>query len=225
MASILIIEDERDIVEALEYNLKNEGFETHKAYDGIQGLKLARTSSPNLILLDIMLPGIDGIEICKTLKKEPKTENIPVIMLTAKGGETNKVVGLEVGADDYITKPFGMRELMARIKAILKRYGKKEKAAKTILHFPGLEIDIEKHVVLAHGKTITLTAKEFYLLLYLAENKEKVLNRDQLLEKVWGIDMEIETRTVDVHIRRIRKKLREAGKHIKTLRGVGYKFV
>jgi len=221
---ILIVEDERDIVQAVEYNLKKEGFDTAKAYDGIQGLKLASESAPDLILLDLMLPGIDGLELCRRIKKEPKTENIPVIMLTAKSGETDKVVGLEMGADDYITKPFSMRELVARIKSILKRYGKKVKDVKPSLKFPDLEIDTEKHEVSAAGKKIVLTAKEFALLLYLAENKEKVFARDRLLDSVWGIEAAVETRTVDVHIRRLRQKLGKAGRHLITLRGVGYKF-
>ena len=225
MPKILIVEDERDIVQALEYNLKKEGFEVSKAYDGIQGLKLATDASSDIILLDLMLPGIDGLELCRRIKKDPHTENIPVIMLTAKSGETDKVVGLEVGADDYMTKPFSMRELIARVKAILKRYGKKTKEVGVLLKFPDLLIDPEKHQVTASGKPIELTAKEFSLLQYLAENKEKVFGRDRLLDSVWGIEAAIETRTVDVHIRRLREKLGKAGKHLKTVRGVGYKFV
>jgi phosphate regulon transcriptional regulator PhoB len=225
MAKILIIEDERDIVQALEYNLKKEGFETHKAYDGLQGLKLTQDLIPDLILLDLMLPGLSGLEICRQIKKDQRTEQIPVLMLTANVSETDKVVGLEVGADDYVTKPFSMRELIARIRSILKRYGKKEKPAKILLKFPDLEIDSEKHQALAQGKNIELTAKEFSLLKYLAQNREKVFTRDQLLNEVWGIDVAIETRTVDVHVRRLREKLGKAGRHIQTLRGVGYKFV
>jgi len=225
MAKILIIEDEKDIVQALEYNLKNEGYEVSKAYDGLQGLKLARESSPNLILLDLMIPGISGLDLCRTLKKEKNTENIPIIMVTAKGTETDKVVGLEVGADDYLTKPFSMRELIARVKAVLKRYGVKEKPAAKSIKFPDLLIDAEKHEVKAGNKLIELTAKEFTLLKFLAENRERVFSRDRLLDEVWGITAEVETRTVDVHIRRLREKLGKAGQHIKTLRGTGYKFV
>jgi two-component system alkaline phosphatase synthesis response regulator PhoP len=225
MAKLLIIEDEKDIVQALEYNLKKESFEIHKAYDGLQGLKLAAEIIPDLIILDLMLPGLDGLEVCRKIKKDPRTENIPVIMLTAKGAETDKVVGLEVGADDYITKPFSMRELIARVKAVLKRYGKKEKAYKPTLKFSDLEIDSEKHEVKAAGKAVELTAKEFALLKYLAENQGRVFNRERLLDAIWGIEVAIETRTVDVHMRRLREKLGRAGKHLKTLRGVGYKFV
>jgi len=225
MTNILIIEDEKDIVEALEYNLKKEGFKIYKAYDGRTGLKQARDKTPDLIILDLMLPEIDGLEVCKTLKKESKTTNIPIVMLTAKESEVDKVLGLELGADDYVTKPFGMRELIARIKTILKRYERKETISKTILKFPNLEIDIEKHEVRVLGKPIELTAKEFALLQYLAENKGKAINREKLLDTVWGIDVAIETRTVDVHVRNLRDKLGKAGKYIHTLRGVGYKFI
>ena len=224
MAKLLIIEDEKDIVQALEYNLKKEGLEIHKAYDGLQGLRKATEIIPDLIILDLMLPGLDGLEVCRKIKKDPQTENIPVIMLTAKGTETDKVVGLEVGADDYITKPFSMRELIARVKAILKRYGKKEKAYKPTLKFPDLEIDSEKHEVKAAGKAVELTAKEFALLKFLAENQARVYSRERLLDEIWGIEVAIETRTVDVHMRRLREKLGRAGNHLKTLRGVGYKF-
>ncbi len=224
MIKILIIEDERDIVQALEYNLKKEGFETHHSYDGINGLKQATELIPDLVLLDLMLPGMDGIELLKALKHDRRTENLPVIMLTAKAAETDKVVGLEVGADDYITKPFSMRELIARIKAILKRYGRKIKETRSALKFADLEIDPEKHSVRAAGRSVELTAKEFALLLYLAENKERVFGRDRLLDSVWSISSEVETRTVDVHVRRLREKLGRAGRHLKTVRGVGYKF-
>ena len=225
MAKLLIIEDEKDIVQALEYNLKKEGYSVSKAYDGIQGLKLIKDLSPDLIILDLMLPGVDGLEICRQIKKDPKTENLPVIMLTAKGAEADKVVGLEVGADDYIVKPFSMRELIARVRAVLKRYGKKIKETASLIKFPDLTIDSEKHEVKAAGKIIELTAKEFALLKFLAENQGRVFSREQLLDQVWGIEAAIETRTVDVHMRRLREKLGKAGKHLITLRGVGYKFV
>jgi len=224
MAEILIVEDEKDIVETLEYNLHKEGYKTSKAYDGHSGLKLARDKIPDLILLDLMLPVINGLEVCKILRREEKTAGIPIIMLTAKSEEADKVIGLELGADDYITKPFSMRELLARIKVVLKRTGKKEAAYRPLLKFPDLEIDNETHLVKAGGRAVELTAKEFALLHYLAENKEKVYNREKLLDQVWGIEAAIETRTVDVHVRRLREKLGKAGEHIQTLRGVGYKF-
>ena len=225
MTEILIIEDDRDIVETLEYNLKKEGFKTSKAYDGAQGLKLAEEKNPSLVLLDLMLPIIEGLEVCRRLKKNPKTAHIPVIMLTAKGTETDKVVGLEVGADDYLTKPFSNKELMARVKTILRRYEKPAEPLAVLIKFKDLEIDSDQHIVKVGGKEIELTAKEFQLLHYLAENKGRVFSRDRLLDSVWGIDVAIETRTVDVHMRRLREKLGKAGEHLLTLRGVGYKFV
>lgn len=225
MSSVLIIDDEKDIVEAIVYNLEREGFKTYKAYDGAAGLEAARKKCPDLIVLDLMLPGIAGLDVFKILKKEEKTSSIPVIMLTAKGEEVDKVVGLEMGADDYITKPFSMRELIARIKTIMKRYNAGEKAVRSELKFPDLTIDIDRHEVKVEGKTIELTAKEFALLRYLAENRNKVYDRDKLLDAVWGIEVAIETRTVDVHMHRLREKLGKAGRHLITLRGVGYKFV
>lgn len=224
MAQVIVVEDERDIAEAIEYNLSQQGYAVSKAFDGINALRLAQVKLPNLIILDLMLPGIDGIELCKRLKANPKTSGIPVIMLTAKSSEVDKIVGLEVGADDYITKPFSMRELLARVKTVLKRYGKKQEKAKPLIKFPNLEIDLEKHEVKAFGRIIELTAKEFNLLKYLADNQEKAVSREKLLDQVWGIEVAIETRTVDVHVRRLREKLGKAGRYIKTLRGVGYKF-
>ena len=223
MKTVLIIDDEKDIVEAIGYNLEKEGFEVTKAYDGLTGLNSAIDRSPDIILLDLMLPLMSGTEICKSLKANSKTADIPIIMLTAKSEETDKVVGLEIGADDYITKPFGMKELIARVKAVLKRYGTKHEA-KMILKFPDLEIDGSSRVVKASGKSIELTAKEFDLLAFLAKNKEIAFERERLLDLVWGIDVAVETRTVDVHIRRLREKLGKASRHLMTLHGVGYKF-
>ncbi len=224
MINILVVDDEKDIVEAIEYNLEKDGYKVYKAYDGLNALKSAREKLPDLIILDLMLPGLSGLEVCRILKKEAKTAHIPIIMLTAKGGEADKVVGLELGADDYITKPFSMRELVARVKTILRRYESKEGEARPVLKFPDLEIDAERHEVKAGGKRVELTAKEFALLKFLAENKEKVFERNKLLDIIWGIDVAIETRTVDVHMRRLREKLGKAGRHLITLRGVGYKF-
>jgi two-component system, OmpR family, alkaline phosphatase synthesis response regulator PhoP len=224
MSEILIIEDEKDIVESLEYSLKKEGFKVSKAYDGLNGLRLAEEKIPSLVLLDLMIPGIDGLEVCRRIKKNPKTAAVPVIMLTAKGSETDRVVGLEVGADDYIVKPFSMKELIARIKTILRRYEKPAEKRQAVIKFKDLEIDTDKHEVKAVGKPVELTAKEFQLLFYLAQNQERVFSRERLLDSVWGIDVAIETRTVDVHMRRLREKLGKAGRHLITLRGVGYKF-
>ncbi|MDI6731318.1 MAG: winged helix-turn-helix domain-containing protein [Candidatus Margulisbacteria bacterium] len=224
MPNILIIEDERDIAESIEYNLVKEGFKVSKAFDGLTGLRFAREKSPALILLDLMLPGMSGLDICKIIKKEEKTANIPIIILTAKGSEVDKIVGLEIGADDYITKPFSMRELVARIKTILKRYGAKAAIPPAAIKYPNLEVDPDKHAVKVTGKMVELTAKEFLLLQHLASNPDRVFSREKLLDQVWGVDVAIETRTVDVHVRRLREKLGKAGKYIQTLRGVGYKF-
>ncbi|MBU0501871.1 MAG: response regulator [bacterium] len=224
MSTILIIEDEEDIVEAIAYNLRKEGFSLNKAYDGEAGLSLARRRLPDLIILDLMLPKLGGLELCKTLKKDPKTATIPIIMLTAKSSELDKVLGLELGADDYLTKPFSMRELIARIRTILNRYSLTMPQNKLILSFPDLEINIERHEVKVAGKLIALTAKEFALLQYLAENEGKVIGRTKLLDTVWGIEVAIETRTVDAHMRNLRDKLGRGGQYLKTVRGVGYKF-
>lgn len=224
MPKILIIDDEKDLVESIEYNLRKDGFVVSKAYDGQSGLRAAREKLPDLIVLDLMLPEISGLDLCKILKKEEKTANIPIIMLTAKTSQVDKIVGLEIGADDYLTKPFDMRELIARIKAILRRTGAKEQARSPIFEFPDLEVDVARHEVKVSGKLVELTAKEFELLRYLIENKERVCTRETLLDAVWGIDVAIETRTVDAHIKKLRKKLRKAGKYLLTLRGVGYKF-
>ena len=224
MSKILIIDDEKDLVESIEYNLKKEGFTVSKAYDGQAGLKSAREKSPDLIILDLMLPEISGMDLCKIIKKEDRTAAIPIIMLTAKTSQVDKIVGLEIGADDYLTKPFDMRELIARIRAILKRSGVKEKSAGILFKFPDLEVDTAKHEVRVLGRIIELTAKEFALLCHLIENKERVCTRESLLDTVWGIEVAIETRTVDVHVKNLREKMGKAGKHILTLRGVGYKF-
>jgi two-component system alkaline phosphatase synthesis response regulator PhoP len=224
MANILIIEDEKDITEAIEYNLSKEGYKISKAFDGTTGFKSAQAKIPDLIILDLMLPGMDGFEVCKQLKKDPKTANLPIIILTAKSGEVDKVLGLELGADDYITKPFSMRELVARVKTVLKRYEKKEKPAAKKLGFANVQIDLEKHEVTVGAKLVELTAKEFSLLQYLVENEGRAFSREHLLDHVWGIEVAIETRTVDVHIKRLREKLGKASDHILTLRGVGYKF-
>jgi len=224
MKRILVIDDEKDIVEAIEYNLKKEGYKVSKAFDGQQGLKSAKENNPDLIILDLMLPGIPGLDVCKILKRDTKTSNIPIIMLTAKDGEVDKIVGFELGADDYITKPFSLRELLARARAVLKRTSSQAPGTAPILRFADLEINLEQHQVKVGEKLVELTAKEFTLLEYLAENKEKVFNREKLLDAIWGIEVAIETRTVDVHIRRLREKLGKGGKHIQTLRGVGYKF-
>ncbi len=222
---ILIIEDEKDIIKMLEYNLKKEGFRVVDARDGEDALDLASREHPDLILLDLMLPGMDGLEVCRALKKESKTGSIPVIMLTAKSQESDKVVGLELGADDYVIKPFSLRELVARIKAVLRRATEKEKPPE-IFQAGDLKIDFARISVTVKDKPVELTAKEFELLKTLLKAKGRVLSRDHLLDTIWGFDhaMEIQTRTVDVHIRTLRKKLKNAAKYIITVKNYGYRF-
>jgi phosphate regulon transcriptional regulator PhoB len=222
---ILIVDDEKDIVKMLDYNLSKEGYKTISAYDGEDAVSLAKKELPNLILLDLMLPEIGGLEVCKLLKKEAKTASIPIIMLTAKRQEMDKVVGLELGADDYVTKPFSPRELLARIKAVLRRAKELEKLPQ-VLKIGDLEIDSSKIQVFVKAKPIELTAKEFELLKTLIAAKGRVLSRDYLLDTIWGFDhaMEIQTRTVDVHVRTLRKKLKSEAKKIITVKNYGYRF-
>ncbi len=222
---ILIVEDDKDIVKMLEYNLKKEGFRTISAYDGEDALDIASREYPDLVILDLMLPGMDGLEVCREFKKENKTATIPIIMLTAKSQESDKVVGLELGADDYITKPFSPRELIARIKAVLRRVKDKEKLPE-VFKIGDLSIDFSKIQVSVKGKAVELTSKEFELLKILIKAKGRVLSRDYLLDTIWGFDhaIEIQTRTVDVHIRTLRKKLKSEAKCILTVKNYGYRF-
>jgi len=221
--TILIVEDEKDIVKMLEYNLKKDGYSTVSARNGEDAIEEAKKSHPSLILLDLMLPGVDGLEVCKTLKSERKTSSIPIIMLTAKSQESDKIVGLELGADDYVTKPFSPRELVARIKAVLRRG--KEKLPE-LFKTGDLAIDFAKIAVTVKNKPVELTAKEFELLKTLIKAKGRVLSRDHLLDTIWGFDqaVEIQTRTVDVHVRTLRKKLKVAAKYIITVKNYGYRF-
>lgn len=223
LGKILIIEDEKDIVELLFYNLKKEGFEVDFAYNGEEGLTKIRNNTYNLILLDIMLPGIGGFELCKTLRENPKTSHIPIIMLTARTLESDKVLGLELGADDYITKPFSFRELIARIKAILRRINRKPE--EKIIKIGNLYINKDKHQVKIENKFISLTPIEFKILSFLAERKGKICSRKQIIEEVWGEEGYANPKTIDVHIKRIRNKIEKNPAnpvYIKTLRGVGY---
>lgn len=223
---ILIVDDEKDIVKLLEYNLKKEGFRTVTAYDGNEALEKAGREHPDLILLDVMLPEVDGLEVCKQIKKDPATRSVPVIMLTARSQETDKVIGLELGADDYVTKPFGVRELLARVKALLRRTHEAEAPGAEVVHIGDIVIDNSRIEVSVNKKPINLTAKEFELLKTLAKARGRVLSRDYLLDTIWGYDRaaEIQTRTVDVHIRTLRKKLKSAAKHIVTVKQYGYRF-
>jgi two-component system alkaline phosphatase synthesis response regulator PhoP len=222
---ILIVEDEKDILKMVEYNLKKDGYRTVSARDGEDAIEMAHSEHPDLILLDLMLPGIDGLEVCKQLKKESKTAGIPIIMVTAKTQESDKVVGLELGADDYVTKPFSVRELLARVKAVMRRAHEKEKLPE-LLNLGDLTIDFSKIEARIKDKPVALTAKEFELLRTLIKAKGRMLSRDYLLDTIWGYDhaIEIQTRTVDVHIRSLRKKLKSAAKHIITVKNYGYRF-
>lgn len=227
MKKILIIEDEPNIRELVLYNLKTNGYEGIAAEDGIMGITMVHKEKPDLILLDIMLPEKNGYDICRELREEGN--NTPIIMVTAKTEEVDKVLGLEFGADDYISKPFGIRELMARIKAVLRRYeatAEQVDMGETVISVDDLCINVERHEVKKGAKHIELTLKEFELLKYLVENRGHVFSRDQLLNNVWGIDYAGETRTVDVHIRHLRQKLSDGEgeeQYIETIRGKGYK--
>ncbi len=218
---ILIIEDDRDIVEMVEYNLKQDGYTAVHAYDGEKGIKLADKEKPDLIILDLMLPAIDGFEVCKTLKLQQSTCRVPIIILSAKSRETDKVVGLELGADDYVTKPFSPRELLARIKAVLRRH--KEQPAGEI-KAGQIFIDSAGHKVLVKGREIELTATEFRLLECLARRPGIVFSRNQLLDAAGADGSMVYDRTVDAHIKSLRRKLGKAKDCIETVRGVGYRF-
>jgi len=222
--TVLFIEDDKNIVELVKYNLEQEGFRVLTAVTGLAGLEKALKEKPTLVLLDLMLPEMNGLEICKTLKLNTKTRFTPIIMLTAKGAESDKVIGLELGADDYMTKPFSPRELMARIKAVLRR--SMEKPAEEILRSGTIELDITKHELRLKGKPVEVTAKEFELLGILMSSKGRVLTREILLSKVWGYEnsSNIETRTVDMHIGQLRKKIGKEAERIVTVKSVGYRF-
>ena len=218
---IYCVEDDDNIRELVIYTLETTGLKARGFAAGSAFMEALAFDTPELILLDIMLPGDDGLELLKKLKSSQKTKNIPVIMVTAKGSEYDKVVGLDSGADDYVTKPFGMMELVSRIKAVLRRTGKVED--RMDMETAGVHVDVKKHEVTVDGKEISLTLKEFELLEKLMRNQGIVLTRDQLLTEIWGYDFDGETRTVDVHIRTLRQKLGEKGEIIQTVRGVGYR--
>lgn len=218
---IFCVEDDDNIRELVIYTLETTGLKARGFADGAAFMEALAFDTPELILLDIMLPGDDGLELLKKLKSSPKTKGIPVIMVTAKGTEYDKVIGLDSGADDYVTKPFGMMELVSRIKAVLRRSGKVED--RIDMELSGVRMDIKKHEVTVDGKQVALTLKEFELLEKLMRNQGIVLTRDQLLTEIWGYDFDGETRTVDVHIRTLRQKLGAKGEIIQTVRGVGYR--
>lgn len=220
--TILVVDDEKDILDLVGYNLEQEGYNIIKAVDGSYALKMIEKKRPDLIVLDLMLPKLSGTEVCKIIKKNDETSNIPIIMLTAKTDEIDRVLGFELGADDYVTKPFSPRELVLRVKAVLKRI--KEKRVSEIFQIESLKIDVPKHLVWVDDDSITLTPTEFRLLLALAEQRGKVLTRDVLLDNVWGYDYSGFNRTVDTHVRRLRAKLGTMGEYIETVRGLGYRF-
>lgn len=225
--TVLVIEDEAHILELLRYNLEAAGYNVILAENGRDGLERCFETHPDLILLDLMLPDVDGLDICNNIKRNEQTKNIPIIMLTAKSEEFDKVLGLELGADDYITKPFSIRELLARIKVVLRRAQQNDNDKEEIIRFGDITIDTQKHVVYKNGEALDLTLKEFELLKLLSQNIGKVLTRDYLLDKVWGYEYAGETRTVDVHIRHLRKKIEDDDKspiYIETVRGIGYKL-
>ena len=221
---VLLVDDEKTLVKALKFNLEKEGFEVVEAFDGEEALKKAFEINPDIIILDLMLPGLDGFEVCREIRKK---EEIPIIMLTAKGEDIDKVLGLELGADDYMTKPFNPRELLARIKAILRRSSGREAGVRKQIRIGPLWIDLLQHRVRLKGQEVGLTAKEFALLSFLASNAGRVYSRDKLLEEIWGYDYFGDARTVDVHIRHLREKIEEdpgSPRLILTVWGTGYKF-
>jgi DNA-binding response OmpR family regulator len=223
-SKILVVDDEPEAVELVEFNLKQAGFSVMTAADGAEALNKARATPPNLIVLDLMLPEISGLEVCKMLRRDPATAAVPIIMLTAKAAEIDRVLGLELGADDYITKPFSPRELVLRIQKLLQR-GQAATENQETLRFGELLIDNPRHVVSWRGKSVELTATEFKLLTVLAQRRGRVQSREQLLRDVWEYNNLVDTRTVDTHMRRLREKLGMAAKYLDTVRGVGYRFV
>ncbi|HEV8321748.1 MAG TPA: response regulator [Myxococcota bacterium] len=224
MARVLVIEDEPDLRQVLEYNLRQDGHEVLTAVAGRDGLRLARERAPALVLLDLMLPDVPGTEVCKSLKSDPATRAVPVLMLTAKGEEIDRVVGFQLGADDYVVKPFSVRELLLRVQAILRRSQGAAAEARPAVDFGQLRIDRDAHRVWVAGAEVELTALEFKLLVGLYERGNRVQTRSTLLDDVWGIEADITTRTVDTHVKRLRDKLGAAGAYIETVRGVGYRF-
>lgn len=223
---ILLIEDDRDIVELVRYNLEKEGFQVTSTADGLSGLAQLRKAPPDLLLLDLMLPKLSGLEICKEIRRDQTLNRLPILMLTARGEEADRIVGLELGADDYVTKPFSPRELAARIKALLRRT-EPASAAEKLIEVGELRIDPASYRVTRNGKAVPLSTLEFRLLYFLASRPDKVFTRDQLLDAVWGIDRFVTPRSVDVYVRRLREKIESDSQHpayVKTVRGAGYLF-
>ena len=226
MAKILVVDDEEPILELLKFNLEKEGYQVFVAKDGQEALDRVEKEQPDLLVLDVMLPGMDGLEVCRILRLQPRFQQIPIIMLTAKGEEIDTVLGLELGADDYMTKPFSLRELLARIKARLRRLNSPEEEAEQIIR-GDLRIDVTGFRVHVRGEETLLTPKEFELLRVFATHPGKVYSRDELLDRIWGYEYDGDTRTVDVHVRHLRLKVERDPsnpEYIETLRGIGYRF-
>jgi DNA-binding response OmpR family regulator len=228
---LLVVEDDAALRDTLAYNLRSEGYTVETARDGVEGLDKARQHPPDLVLLDLMLPRLDGLEVCRQLRSRPETADCAILMLTARDSETDTVVGLELGADDYVAKPYAWNELRARIRALLRRggqaAGQAARAENQIIEGGGLKIDLDRHEVTRHGEPVQLAARLFDLLVYLMRNAGSVLTRDRLLQNVWGYDYESDTRTIDVHIRWLREKVEDDPANpqlIQTVRGVGYRF-
>ncbi len=224
MTRVLVVEDEESFSDALSYMLRKEGFEVEVCPTGPDALDAFDRNGADLVLLDLMLPGLPGTEVCRTLRQR---SNVPVIMLTAKDAEVDKVVGLELGADDYVTKPFSSRELVARIRAVLRRQGDTEEAPTATLEAGPVRMDVDRHVVTVRGNQVQLPLKEFELLEVLLRNADRVLTRMQLIDRVWGVDYVGDTKTLDVHVKRLRAKVEldpASPRHIVTVRGLGYKF-
>jgi two-component system phosphate regulon response regulator PhoB len=223
LARVLVIDDELDLREVLRYNLGSAGHDVTLAETGAQGLALARAEIPDVVLLDLMLPDLSGLEVCKALKRDTTTTHIPIVMVTAKGEEIDRVVGFELGADDYVTKPFSIRELLLRVQAVVRRHAM-ERQPSPVMRFGAMKIDRDAHRAWVHDEPVDLTALEFKLLLTLCDRRDRVQPRSTLLRDVWQIDGDIATRTVDTHVKRLREKLGETARCIETVRGVGYRF-
>ncbi|GAO04192.1 response regulator [Anaeromyxobacter sp. PSR-1] len=224
MTSVLLVDDERDLLSLLDFNLRASGFETLLATTGEQALSQLRRRVPDLVLLDVMLPDVSGTEVCRQIKSDPRTRHVPVVMLTAKGDEVDRVVGFELGADDYVTKPFSVRELVLRLKAVLRRSGARPSERPPEAVGP-IRVDVESHRAYVDGAEVVLTPLEFKLLTTLMSRLGRVQSREQLLEDVWEMSAEVETRTVDTHVKRLREKLGSGRDLLETVRGIGYRLV
>lgn len=221
---IVVVEDDPDILQLLTYTLQSAGYKIIGSQDGYEALSAVRTHHPDLVVLDLMLPSLDGFEVCKELKRNSDTKSIPIIILTAKGEEIDRIIGLELGAEDYVVKPFSPREFLLRVRAILRRSAPESATESSFWQHEGFRVDLEAHKVTIDGEDIPLTATEFKLLAELIRNKGKVQTRDQLLDKVWGYQFEGYARTVDTHVRRLRQKVAPYSEWVETVRGVGYRF-